>query len=431
MGEKPIKDNPSLKKLRDDALNITAFKKGWRFLRPLFKSLGAEVEKIDEALKHVDLLVEKTNELTSLPDEFNGLFAEKGWIMYSRMNIDLAKIAIELGKSGKIDEAERVLVEHFTYEELKRELMPMRIIEAFTDRMPLAEKALLDFKEERYYASILVVLSLLDGMVNEIQHKGFFSKDVDLTAWDSIAAHSKGLQKLVSVMSQSRNTTVVETIHIPYRHGIIHGMDLGYDSREVAVKAWVALFSTRDWALLAEKNRLGARPEKPEKSLKKLFEQIQELGEDNKAIANWSPRIIKIGLTCPPSGSISDYENKTPERKLVEFLHYWEIKNFGYMANCILTEEGDPVNIFPLRIREEYYDKKLKSWQISEIKDESPAISIITIQATYEENELTYIKFLQARLICRDDKNIGVVRGKPGSRWELTSWHLHEIKQNE
>jgi len=430
MEEKPIKDIPSLKKLREDAHNFSVLNKGWPLIRPLFKVLGVDVKQIDEALKQAAPLVAKTDELTSLPDDFNNLFSDKGWIMYSWMNIDIAKKAVELGKSGQFDEAEKILIEYYSTEELQRELRLMIAVEAFRDRIQLAEKALHDFTEERFYSSTLVVLSLLDGMVNEIQRKGFFSKNVDLTAWDSITAHSKGLQKLVSVLSQSRTKTVTESINIPYRHGILHGMDLGYDNRTVAVKAWVALFATRDWAIKAERNQLEAPPQKPEKTLKEVFDQWQENERDKKAIENWQPRDIIIGKTVPIFGDPADYDENMPERKLAEFFHFWKSNNYGFMAKCIHSRTEDPVNIFPRYIREEYYRKQLKSWQLSEIEDVSPAVTLISVSTTYEENELTHTKLLQARMILHDDNNIVFIRGKPGSRWSLVSWHLNEIAQS-
>jgi len=427
MKDKPIRDIPSLKKIREDAQNFSAVKKAWPLLRPFFKALGANVEEIDEALKKVDPLVAQTDELTSLPDDFNTLFSEKGWIMYSRMNIDLAKKTVELGKSGQLDEAEIVLVEFYSPEEVERELKSMISVEAFRSRMHLAEKALIDFKEERYYSTVLVVLSLLDGMVNEIQQRGFFAQDVNLTAWDSIAAHSSGLQKLVSVLTKTRKKTVTDALNIPYRHGIIHGMDLGYDNRTVAVKAWVALFATRDWAIKAERNQLEAPPQKPEKTLKEVFDQWQENERDKKAIENWQPRDIIIGKTVPIFGDPADYDENMPERKLAEFFHFWKSNNYGFMAKCIHSRTEDPVNIFPRYIREEYYRKQLKSWQLSEIEDVSPAVTLISVSTTYEENELTHTKLLQARMILHDDNNIVFIRGKPGSRWSLVSWHLKEI----
>ena len=68
-------------------------------------------------------------------------------------------------------------------------------------------KALNDYKEGRYYASILVVLSLIDGWVNnlnivEFQRKSFFDKDTELVAHDSMTAHTKGLGKLQEVFGK-------------------------------------------------------------------------------------------------------------------------------------------------------------------------------------------------------------------------------------
>lgn len=431
MDEKPIKDIPSLKKMREDAKNFTAFKKAWPLLRPLFKALGADVEKIDVTLKQVNHLAAQTEELASIPDDFNNLFADKGWIMYSRMNIDLAKKAIELGKSGHFGEAEKVLVEFYSPEEVEKELKSMIAVEAFQSRMPLAEKALIDFKEGRYYSTVLVILSLLDGMVNGIQQKGFFSQEVDLTAWDSVAAHSKGLQKLTDVLTQSRKKTRAESITIPYRHGIMHGMDLGYDNQVVAVKSWVALFATRDWAVKAERNQLEAPPPKPEKTWKEILQQLQDLERDKKALASWKPRNIEVGTDITVFGEPTDYDDISPEQKLAEFLKYWEANNYGYMAKCISTQIGHPIKELPMRIREEYYGKQLKSWKFRKIRDESPAITVISVQAIYEENGLTNTKLLEARLICEDDHDFGVMRGKPGSRWAMVTWYLKEANTDK
>jgi len=269
---------------------------------------------------------------------------------------------------------------------------------------------------------------LLDGMVNEIQQKGFFTQGVDLTAWDSVAAHSKGLQKLTSILSQSRKKTRTESLTVPYRHGIVHGMDLGYDNQIVAVKSWVALFATRDWAVKAERNQLEAPPPKPEKSLKEILQQIQDLERDKKALASWRSRSIEIGTDVPLFGETTLYEDNSPEQKLAEFLNHWKTNNYGYMAKCISTQIGHPIKELPLRIREEYRGKQLKSWEFQKIKDESPAITVISMNATYEENGLTNAKLLEARLICEDDHSYGVVRGKPGSRWALVTWYLREVR---
>ena len=281
------------------------------------------------------------------------------------MNIKIAKQCISLATEGHIDDAEKVLVDYYSSEEIEHELNTMIAVKAFRDRMPLAKKALIDFKEGRYYSTILVIMSLLDGMVNEIQHRGFFSKEVDLIAWDSIAAHSKGLQKLVTVLSQPRKKTRAETISIPYRHGILHGMDLGYDNQIVAVKSWVALFATRDWALLAERNQLEAPPPEHEKSLKEIFRDLQDIERDREALKKWLPRNLKIGVDIPLNGNPKGFPKNTPEQKLAEFLEYWKSNNYGFMAKCISTQIGYELKVFQNKLEKNIMAKNLNHGTIT------------------------------------------------------------------
>ncbi len=79
----------------------------------------------------------------------------------------------------------------------------------------LAGKALIDYQEERYHACVPVVLALLDGLVNELHEKrrGFFADEVDISAWDSVAAHSSGLNVLGGIFKKGRQKTVTEQNH--------------------------------------------------------------------------------------------------------------------------------------------------------------------------------------------------------------------------
>lgn len=65
---------------------------------------------------------------------------------------------------------------------------------------------------------------------------GVFAQPADLTAWDCIAVHETGLQFLPSLMTKGRNKTNEDSIHIPYRYGILHGRELAFDNKLVAVK---------------------------------------------------------------------------------------------------------------------------------------------------------------------------------------------------
>jgi hypothetical protein len=120
--------------------------------------------------------------------------------------------------------------------------------------MTLAQKALTDYHEGRYHACVPVVLAMMDGMVNELylrakgKRKGLSAEGANHEAWNSVSAHSRGLGQLIPVLMKGRNKTITQQVDMPYWHGIMHGMDLGYDNKIVAAKTWAALFSLRDWA---------------------------------------------------------------------------------------------------------------------------------------------------------------------------------------
>jgi len=213
-----------------------------------FKAI-MKVPKICSYLKQHDIdvnLIEdqyrSIKELANAIDRFDDLFSGIGWIAYWNMDTNVIKEAVAKGDSGDVGGAQADLVSHYNPERVIFELKRMGQIKAFQARMPLARKALVDYKEERYHACVPVVLALLDGMVNEAYQKalkrrcGFFAENADLIAWDSIAAHSKGLNQLAKTFRSGRYTTTTDNIDVPYRNGILHGMDLGYDC--VVLNVW-------------------------------------------------------------------------------------------------------------------------------------------------------------------------------------------------
>lgn len=276
MNEPQIRDIPSLKKLLDDVKRFETMKQSMPLLGPILRLIGVDVTKLKELLAEGDSLKLQTEALTSLPDRFNDQFASRGWIAYDSLNLELVKAAVVKAECGDLDGGEAILVEHYTEETIRLKLTWLSWIDAFRPRSTLAEKALSDYGAGRYHASVPVVLALLDGFVDDLQDRGFFAAGVDLTAWDSIAAHEKGLGKLVQVLSQPRKKTRTEAITLPYRHGILHGRDLNYDNKLVAAKTWAALFATGDWAAKIIRGHKTAPPEPVKPSLRETLAQLSE-----------------------------------------------------------------------------------------------------------------------------------------------------------
>lgn len=291
--------------------------------------------------------------------------------------------------------------------------------------MSLAEKALIDYQEQRFHACVPIVLALLDGLVNELHEKrrGFFSENVDLQAWDSIAAHEKGLTALAKIFQKGRYKTTTEQIRLPYRNGILHGMDLGYDNKMIAAKCWAALFAVRDWAAKAERGLIEAPPPKPEKSWTDLFRQIRETDEDKKRLAEWRPRQIVVGKDVPNTGEPAMFGEGSPERKVIEFLCYWKARNYGRMAEHLPDTSGR-ISRIAGEVREIYGSIFLDKFAIEEITDKGPVITIVKVRLWCRRNGDASDNVLEFRLFSQDKNDRPAIPGKQGAVWRLTAWPM-------
>lgn len=431
MEDSRIKDIPQIKKVVDDVKNMQSLKAAMPVLGPLLRLFRVDTSQMHEGLGNVDELARMAEEVSAIPDRFNDLFAPRGWIIYDMLNLEVAKAAITKAEAGDIDGAEADLVAYYDAKTVRWQLQMMNSVKAFRARMSLAQKALIDYSEERYHACVPVVLALMDGLVSELHEKrrGFSAEDVDLKVWDSFAGHDKGLNALAKIFQTGRRTTRTEQITIPYRHGILHGMDLGYDNKIVAAKTWAALFAIREWALKVEKGETKPPPEQPKASLgetvRDLLRQVQEYSREkadfDARFKAWTPRTIRPGVEIPVTGLPDAFEAGTPEQKLAEFFSFWAKRNFGHMAQQCLTFSDKKYygNKLPLRLKERFLSKNFRRFEIVELQDEAPAVTVIKAKVVYEEDGKEVESVKDFRLICEDAAGKPVIRGKPGGSWVL------------
>jgi len=425
-----IKDIPSLKNLQQNIECFKSIKDAMPFLRPLLGQLGVDTNQIEKALPKMELL-EAGSEMLCIPDRFNDLFAERGWINYESISYEIAKAVIQKAESGDYDGAEAELVNYYNEETIRSKIKRMKDVKAFRPRWTLAQKALTDYLEGRYHACVPVVLALLDGIVNEAHEKGrgsklgFSAKKVNLEAWDSISGHAKGLKVMASLFNEDRGKTTVDKITTPYRNGILHGMDLGYDNKIVAAKAWAALFSVRAWAMKAEQGLLDPQP--PEKPItwSQMIKQISDNDAENLELSRWKPRVIRIGQDIPATGGPEMYDAGTPERRLAEFLSIWKNPkpNFRAMADCVVLDLNDNAKEMPKCIREIYNSKHLMHFDFTDISDTAPATTIIQATLVYDEYDARVDKSVQFIMNNRNLEGGPEIRGKAGSNWYIRFWN--------
>lgn len=419
--EPQIQDIPRIRELLAQAKTMQQLKRAVPFFKSLLKLLRVDVAEMEAALAGADDLAKQARALATLPDRFNHIFADRGWIVYNALNLNVALAAVEKAEAGDVGEAEADLVAYYDEPTIDFNLTLFNGVQAFRLRLPLARKALADYVAGRYHACVPVVLALLDGMVNELGGHSFFREGVDLRAWDSVAGHSKGLAVLSKIMGASRTLTTTEPIAIPYRNGILHGMDLGYDNAMVAAKVWAALFATRDWAVKKERKEIEAPEPTPKQSLKDLFRQLSDTEDSKKRLSAWQPRVLVVGEDIPASSGPDAYGEGTPERELARYLSYWRAGNFGGMAQCVAHDYQDNPKKLPHDLRVHYGGARLNDYVLIDLTEQGAALTFIATRLVMEQDgeEVTWER--RFGVINEGADGNPVPRGKPSSGWAIST----------
>jgi hypothetical protein len=413
-----IKDNPTQVKMRKDMSRILLLSKAVAF----FEAFGIRNKRISEAMKQIPDLAQ-LYAMLGVPDRFNEHFSKLGWIAYERLNSEIMQQALEQAENENVALAEKLLTEHYDEKTIQIQLMGMRSIPEFKPRERLLRKALADYVAGRYHACVPVVLAQIDGLVNDIpvndsEPKGFFAKGASLTAWDSIAAHSSGLQRIARLFSKDRKKTNTQTITIPYRHGIMHGHDLGYDNKLVAAKTWATLFALRDWVTAVR--RPPPEPE-PKLSFRELLQRRKASQEEMKLLQQWQARQLIVGMDVPSTGQLQDYPEGTPERAFIEFIGLWSRKNYGKMAQLLSAFDQQETNSRTAGwVRQVFGNTTPCEFSILTIEDRAPSVTIIDVEVVYKHSpESENWKRLAIWCVYEQENGSRVRRGNPAGAWRI------------
>lgn len=432
-----IENIPSYSKLRNEIEGADSLRKFVKFLSVFgFKDKG-----LNETLDKIPDFKKQIIHLSTLPDKFNKYFSQHGWIAHESMNSDLMEKAVEFAESGKIQEANQELVNYYCSGEIEWLLMHFKGIPEFAKRYDFIKLAYQDTIDKKYYSCIPTLLMVIDGSVNDIdKNKGFFTDSSDLTAWDSIAAHSSGLSVIRDVFNSTRKKTTLEPIDMPYRNGIIHGRDLGYANEIVAAKSWATLIAIKDWAKAVKDGKKN--PPELEKNLsfrenlvelKKSLDNYAEIKRKSEEVArkveSWKPRKVNVGVDIPKSGDISDYNDYYPEKEAILFATNWLNMNYGKIVEQIHQFSSREISIGKeaKRIRELLDGKKLLEYSITKIDDKSPSISEITLQVAYSLNNENITKSIVLRFICEGKNGEIVMIGDKECTWKFIDNFFYDL----
>lgn len=426
-----ISDLPSFSNLRRNVQGANTIGKVVKFL----SIFGIKNDTLNEAFSKVPNLKKQLEHISTLPDRFNSHFAKLGWIAHESMNPQLMEKTVTLADEGNIDEAERILSNHFTSTEIRWLKNRFRVLPAFSKRFELIEKAYKDTLERRFHSCIPLLLTIIDGAVNDIsKSKGFFSENTELKAWDSVASHSSGLTTIKDIFNTSRKKTNCEEIFLPYRNGILHGRDLKFDNEYVTGKCWSTLFAVNDWARALKEEK--ENPPILEKQLtlseswKELKKSVVEYQDwkikhdlKQKEIENWKPR---ENINVEPL----NFNEFSPEKTALDIAESWKNKNYGNIAKLIHRFSDKKINISTEagKLRRELGCTKLISFNIKSVKDEAPAISEVKMDINYLLDEEERSKEIVVRLICIGEDGEMGLNGKENIKWEFIDNFFYLLK---
>lgn len=379
--------------------------------------LNMEQDKINDFKKKIQEIENDITELTEIHKKFNLIFSESGWITYDSLNTDLMKQAINTYEISGLNKAEEVLLEYYKPEKLKYELIRLKAVQEIISRYKFIEYAFNDYKNERYYSVIPLLLMVIDGSIYDTVGRGFHAEKADLDVWDSITNANEGINKIRDIFKKGRRKTTQEIIDLPYRNGILHGIDLGYDNYKVAVKCWHFLFITRDW-ILAKKseNTRKAKFEEEKKipSFTELAEKLTSIEKIKSTNKEWKPR--QVSNEYINSLNLKKFASESlPESIAIKFLVLWTKKNYGYMAKLYSTHFNPDLNKKILEIREQFECYPIDSFKISKIIDSSPGISEITVEVKASGEFLEYV----IRLLYEDSNSIVKPRSLISGNWKI------------
>jgi hypothetical protein len=225
-------------------------------VRWLLKRNGADP---DELLSKIREQRGVYADLISWPDRIAAALSPLGWPYFGSVPSDAYREATQLAEAGKTEEAEQLLEDAWNELDTLLRLPKHRVFglygpdwdyETGMSRQRLFAQAIELHFSGHYAGAVSIVLPQMEGIFIDMTGKGasdFFERNNrHLLDDQTLPGHSLGLKALARYMT--RAVTKTQTKGVLTRHGILHGRELGYDTRRNSTKALVGALALIEWA---------------------------------------------------------------------------------------------------------------------------------------------------------------------------------------
>ncbi len=331
----------------------------------------------DKVRKSARKVREELDCLVLLVDNFYRLLGDRNWVFSDALNLERMRAVV--GKPTP-EEAEQELIEYLKEEEVLRRMITR--LNRFPDmrpRIPLLKKAEQDYLQGRYYSSVLVTVTVMDGFVNDTfrseGRKGLHARESEeLHVGDCVATVWDGLPSIQKVFTKSIHARIDEPVREVFRHGIMHGMVTDYDNDVVASKAWCMLFAVGDW-VDAEVKKRETGDEDPRnivQVLKDLSSTQRRNVENERRLKNWKKHQVDLEHPTDPDEELV--------RGCIGFLEAWKAKNYGTLGLFFPNFTSKTPSEQAGEARELYSPHPIEGYEIEEIIRSAAAVATAKVR---------------------------------------------------
>lgn len=357
--------------------------------------------------RQLDDLERQLRRLTGLVERFYSLLGSRNWVFNDYLSLDSIE---EIVDTDDTEVAEERLVSHYR-DGARIDLWLLRLhrFEAMRPRMDLLRKALVDYEAGRFYSTVLVLLAVMDGFVNDLNkgvRKGLHTRSPEeMMAWDSMAGHHLGLSHAHKSFRKPFYKLDAGEVTELYRHGIMHGALVNFDNAVVATKAWNRLFAVADWAASQEKEGGAAEPVP---SLQEAIAQWKQVRQRKQRLAEWQPHEYEVDPSADAQGELV----KTCQ----DFLDRWSKQQWALVARHFLElgKAASHGNQQASLAKDLFEELVLSSWEVVHVRHGPAAVGHTQVELLVNgdlyRTELRWVR-------------IGD-NGEPATEWESGRWTL-------
>ena len=351
------------------------------------------------------------DEITGVVGRFYAILGKRGWIFHD--DLDLSAMSDIASIPDAAIAEQRLIAYYMSGDHLQWPLRRLGHHAAMRPRLALTQSALHDYQERRFYSCVLVLLSVVDGFVNDFdptRRKGLHARESDeMSAWDKAAGHHQGLANVHRTYTQRVSKLDSSEQFELRRNGIVHGMLPNFDNPVIATKAWNLLFAVSDWAD-GEVARLTPKDDEP--TLRETLSRYSAFQALKKKSDAFEPYEVP--------GSDRDAVDLREHIAASEFLLRWEKQQWGLVGDLFIRFGGQPrgVGKQAREARALYENSPLETWSITRVRRATSSLAFIDVDLVVGGvNHRGVIRFV----LC--DENNEIELDPDAGRWFVAPYN--------